>query len=34
MVNENELIEHFNNWYNDNKNDFDDDIDIFILISK
>jgi len=34
MVNENELIEHFKNWYNDNKTDFDDDIDIVELIDK
>jgi len=34
MVKVNELIEHLKNWYNDNKNDFDDDIDIVELIDK
>jgi len=34
MVKVNELIEHFKNWYNNNKNDYDDDIDIVELIDK
>jgi len=31
MVNEMELLKHFENWYNDNKNEFDDIDDIDII---
>ncbi len=34
MVNEMELLKHFENWYNDNKNEFDDDIDDIDIIYK